>query len=78
MTTENQTFEEGAVEDLTFKYQIGEEVRIINGEGEVEVGSVIEANEKEGVIIVRFPCADGATRTFRTVGGGRWQQYTED
>jgi hypothetical protein len=77
MTTENQTFEEGAVEDLSFKYQLGESVTIINGEGETETGSVVEANAEEGVIVVQFPCAAGATRTFRTVGGGRWHQETE-
>ena len=77
MTEKNQTFEEGAVEDLTFKFQIGESVKIINSEGELEEGSVVEANAEEGVIVVQFPCAAGATRTFRTVGGGRWHQETE-
>ena len=77
MTTENQEFEDGTVEDLSFKYQIGEDVKIINSEGEIEEGSVIEADEASGVIIVRFPCADGATRTFRTMGNGRWYQETE-
>ncbi len=77
MTENTETFEDGTVEDLTFKYQIGEAVKIINSEGEIEEGSVIEADEASGVIIVRFPCADGATRTFRTMGNGRWKQEAE-
>jgi transcription antitermination factor NusG len=78
MTEQNQTAEtQEFQDDFTFKYEIGEAVKLINGDGDVEEGHVIEADQEEGVITVQFPCSGGLTKTFRSMQNGAWKQDAE-
>lgn len=78
MTEQNQTPEtQEFQDDFTFKYQIGESVKLVDDNGDVEEGQVIEADPETGVITVQFPCSGGMTRTFRSMQNGHWRQDAE-
>ena len=78
MTEQNQTPEtQEFQDDFTFKYHIGESVTLINGDGEVEEGHVVEADPDQGVIRVQFPCSGGMTKVFRSMQNGAWKQDAE-
>lgn len=78
MTEQNQTAEaQGLQDDFTFKYQIGELVKLVDYNGDVEEGHVIAADPATGVITVQFPCSGGMTRVFRSMQNGHWRQDGE-
>ena len=58
--------------EIAFTYQIGDSVKLVNDEGDVDDGYITEVDLEEKVITVKFSCQD-KTKRYRSMSPGSWK-----